>query len=436
MRTRDAAEARSVRRAMPTNVPGGETLVRGGREARWFLPGCVTTLFIYAVVVLVLVPEGSRPLSARVLAAAIVAVAAILTVVIARRGTDRIRGAGLLVIGFGASAVTGGIVASRVAMAMGVRELLGLLMGFAALVLVVAGWRRLLHDTGRPWFRATVAVVATLVVAQFLLLPAGIALDVTNRFRPATSGRTPGDLGLAYEDVRIASTDGVEIAAWWIPTRNGAAVVVLPGAGSTRDDALTHAALVAREGYGVLVIDWRGHGASGGRPMEFGWGAERDVRAAISWLAAQPDVTGRIGLLGLSMGAEVALATAASDPRVEAVVAEGAGARTWGDARLQPNAHPVSLANEWVIYGMLEVLAPEARPAPLVEVIARIEAPVLLIAGAPEMEASLGPVYAGAASGVVELWAVPDAPHIGALATHPTEYRERVFTTFERSLLD
>jgi hypothetical protein len=60
----------------------------------------------------------------------------------------------------------------------------------------------------------------------------------------------------------------------------------------------------------------------------------------------------------------------------------------------------------------------------------------LLIAGAPENEASLGPVYAGAAPGVVELWAVPDAPHIGALATHPTEYRDRLLTTFERSLLE
>lgn len=144
--------------------------------------------------------------------------------------------------------------------------------------------------------------------------------------------------------------------------------------------------------------------------MEFGWGAERDVRAAVSWLLDRPGVTRGIGLLGLSMGAEVALTTAALDPRVDAVVAEGASARTWADARRDPNAHPVSLANEWVIFALLEALAPEPRPAPLIEAVTRIEAPVLLITGAPANEASLGPVSADAAPGVVELWAVPDAP--------------------------
>lgn len=436
MRTRDAAKTEAVPEAVRTTAAPNEVReARGIPAARWFVPACMATPFVFAIVVLVLMPEGARPVGARALAAAVVAAAATVTVVIARKATDRVRGAGMLIMGLAALAVTGGVVVSRVAVAVSMRELLGLLVGLAGLVLVVAGWRRLLHDIGPPWVRAVVAVVATLAVAQFVLLPAGVALDVTNRFRPAASGRTPHDLGLTYEDVRIPSTGGVAIAAWWIPASNGAAVVVLPGAGSTRDDVLAHAAFVAREGYGVLLLDWRGHGASEGRPMEFGWGAERDVRAAVSWLLDRPGVTRGIGLLGLSMGAEVALTTAALDPRVDAVLAEGASARTWADARRDPNAHPVSLANEWVIFALLEALAPEPRPAPLIEAVTRIEAPVLLITGAPANEASLGPVSADAAPGVVELWAVPDAPHVGALARHPNEYRERVLALFERSLL-
>jgi dipeptidyl aminopeptidase/acylaminoacyl peptidase len=97
-------------------------------------------------------------------------------------------------------------------------------------------------------------------------------------------------------------------------------VIVLTGSGSTRDDVLDHAALVARAGYGALFLDFRGHGNSGGRIMDLGWGAERDVHSAVSWVLGQPGVT-RVGVLGLSMGGEVALTAAAEDPRIAAVVA-------------------------------------------------------------------------------------------------------------------
>ncbi len=72
----------------------------------------------------------------------------------------------------------------------------------------------------------------------------------------------------------------------------------------------------------------------------------------------------------------------------------------------------------------------------MVEVIARIEAPVLLIAGRSGERSIAGGGLRWCRAQLVEVWAVPDAPHIGALATHPTEYRERVLTTFERSLLE
>ena len=121
-------------------------------------------------------------------------------------------------------------------------------------------------------------------MAQFLLLPVGVALVATNRARPEGSGRTPADVGLAFRDVRIPAPGGVDLAAWWVPPSNGAAVVMLPGSGSTRDDLLDHAAVLAGAGYGALLVDPRGHGDSGGRLMDFGWGAERDAHAAASWV--------------------------------------------------------------------------------------------------------------------------------------------------------
>jgi pimeloyl-ACP methyl ester carboxylesterase len=201
----------------------------------------------------------------------------------------------------------------------------------------VLGWRLTLRRIPRRWARITIGLLSTLLVAQFVLLPAGVALDVTNRTRPTGSDRTPADAGLPFEDVRISSPDGTTLSAWWVPSRNGAAIVLLPGSGSTRHAVLDHAALVAHHGYGALLLDWRGHGRSAGRSMEFGWGAERDVTAAISFVLNQPGVTRGVGVLGLSMGGEVGLTVAAMDHRVGALVVEGVSARTWADARLEPD---------------------------------------------------------------------------------------------------
>jgi pimeloyl-ACP methyl ester carboxylesterase len=62
-----------------------------------------------------------------------------------------------------------------------------------------------------------------------------------------------------------------------------------------------------------------------------------DVTAAISLVLELAGVTRGVGVLGLSMGGEVGLTVAAMDHRVGALVVEGASARTWADARLEPD---------------------------------------------------------------------------------------------------
>jgi pimeloyl-ACP methyl ester carboxylesterase len=273
------------------------------------------------------------------------------------------------------------------------------------------------------------------LVAQFVLLPAGVALDVTNRLRPTGSSRAPADVGLPYQDVRFRSGDGTLLSAWWIAPENGAAIVLLPGSGSTRHAVLDHAALLARHGYGALLLDWRGHGNSEGRSMEFGWGAEADVSAAVSFTLSRPGVTRGVGVLGLSLGGEVGLAATALDPRIRAVVVEGVSARSWADARLEPDPHPVGYVNQWLTFVLVDAFAPEPRPLPLIDLVARIDVPVLMISGAPSNERKLDPIYAGTAPDVITLWSLPDTPHTQAVRTHPVEYERRVLAVFDGSLL-
>ncbi|HEX6844597.1 MAG TPA: alpha/beta fold hydrolase [Actinomycetota bacterium] len=348
------------------------------------------------------------------------------------RAHPRIVGAAMLVVGFALVAVLGGLVAKHLIAGPDPWSILGAAAGVAGLVLVVRGWQLLLGGLRRRWARVVLAVLGTVLVAQFVLLPVGVALDVVGRPKAEGSGVTP----TGYEDVRFTTADGMEIAGWWRPGANGAAVIVLPGAGSTREDAADQADVLAGEGFGVLALDVRGHGQSGGPRMEFGWGAEQDVRAAVDWLEARDDVTGGVGVLGLSMGGEVALTAAALDPRIGAVVAEGATVRTWDDARRMPSPHPVGLANEWLLFGLVDLLASAEPPMPLEDAVAAIDAPVLLIMGSPDNERQLGPVYRDANPSRVTLWDLPDTPHIAAIRTHPDEYRERVAAQFAALVAD
>ncbi len=143
-----------------------------------------------------------------------------------------------------------------------------------------------------------------------------------------------------------------------------------------------------------------------------------------------------MGLLGLSMGGEVAVTTAAEDRRVAAVVAEGVSVRTLDDARLRQDEWAIPFENDALMFGMVRLLGSASPPEPLIDAFRRIgDRPVLLIAGNDPAEAELGPVFASAAPSTVTLWSLPDTAHIQALAIHPDEYRTRVLSVFDGALL-
>src|SRR5690606_4079731 len=126
------------------------------------------------------------------------------------------------------------------------------------------------------------------------------------------------------EEVTVRAGDGERLAGWFAPAPGGAAVVLLPGAGSSRDAVVDHLAVLHEGGFAVLALDPRGHGRSTGRGMDWGWYGEADIAAAVTYLAGRADVdAGRIAVVGLSMGGEQAIGAAGADERIRAVVAEG-----------------------------------------------------------------------------------------------------------------
>jgi len=302
-----------------------------------------------------------------------------------------------------------------------------LIWGAVALVRAIPGWWRLL------------AVPVALALLQFVLLPLTVAVNATNRPPGPLAAGTPARYGLAYQDVEFRTADGIRLSAWYIPARNGAAVVLLPGSGSTRTAVLGQAAILARHGYGALLIDGRGHGLSGGHAMDFGWWGGRDLAAAVSFLARQPGLqAGKIAVLGESMGGEQALAAAGADPRIGAVVAEGATGQQFADYGWRPSdiTGIIDRGVYWVQYTAAGLLSGAPRPMSIRDSIrAAAPRPVLIIAGgAMAGEPVAARWFEAASPATVQVWVVPSAGHTQGLVTASRAWEAHVISFLDAAL--
>ena len=183
------------------------------------------------------------------------------------------------------------------------------------------------HDGHRAWRygRRTIMLAALYALAPATIMPVAIAYVTTHTARavvPADELNTP------HETITFKTKDGLKLEGWYIPSRNGAAVIAFPG----RKGPQRQARMLAKHGYGVLLFDRRGEGRSEGEPNTFGWGGDEDVKAAVRYLHTRADVDPkRIGAIGLSVGGEMLLEAAAETKDIAAVVSDGAGARSMGE---------------------------------------------------------------------------------------------------------
>jgi fermentation-respiration switch protein FrsA (DUF1100 family) len=137
---------------------------------------------------------------------------------------------------------------------------------------------------------------------------------------------TPTDVGLDYRQVSIQSTDGLELAGWWVPGSDPSrAVVLVSGIEGDKSDrpVLKSASVYAGAGYGVLMIDLRAQGGSEGERVTMGYKEVRDLRGALLWLNERGFAPGEVVLHGFSLGGATVL-RAAPKSGVAAVVEESA----------------------------------------------------------------------------------------------------------------
>jgi dienelactone hydrolase/uncharacterized membrane protein YozB (DUF420 family) len=293
--------------------------------------------------------------------------------------------------------------------------------------------RRLDERPLRRHGRRVLITAAALVACFFLVLPVVFAIVGTHKAREPV---VETDLGRPHEQVAFTTDDDLRLRGWYVPSRNGAAVIAFPG----RSGPVRHARMLARHGYGVLLFDRRGEGESEGTYNARGWGGEPDLRAALTFLQSRPDVDrGRIGGLGLSVGGELLLETAASTDALRAVVSEGAGMRSLAEQLHMPGVAPW---RRWISPAAVEtaataILTGQGPPPDLVDLAGQVApAQVLLIEAADgNFDERLNEVYRDAAAPHATLWIVPDGGHTGGLSARPDEYERRVTAFFDRNLL-
>ena len=134
---------------------------------------------------------------------------------------------------------------------------------------------------------------------------------------------TPSQVGLAYEDIHLNTSDGISLHGWYIPApQPRGTVLFLHGNAGNISHRLDSVQMFHRLGYSTLIFDYRGYGDSGGTPTE--QGTYRDAEAAWRYLIEQRHIPScRIVLFGESLGGAVAAWLAARQKPAALVIASG-----------------------------------------------------------------------------------------------------------------
>jgi uncharacterized protein len=252
---------------------------------------------------------------------------------------------------------------------------------------------------------------------------------------------TFSQIGARSEEFDVRAPDGILLRGWKVHAArpNGDWVLVFHGVADNRMGVLEHARIPLMAGYGVVMMDARAHGASEGSMATYGWREGNDTRAIVDALESEEHPR-YLFALGESMGAGIALQSAAIDPRIQAVVAEASFASLreasydYAGLRRSPLLGKTLFApGTWTMIYHAERLAglPASEVAPEKSVAARAF-PVLLICDAQDVALPCRHtqrIY-DAARGPKQMWVVAGAYHTAALGYAPDEFRKRVLAFY------
>ncbi len=289
-----------------------------------------------------------------------------------------------------------------------------------------------------------VLILALSALAGPILGPGILHPMNLNPARAAETAQMLARTGATKEDFNVRAPDGMELRGWKVRAAapNGDWVLLFHGVSDNRTGNLGHAEFLLRHGCNMVMMDSRAHGESGGAMATYGWKERYDTVAITDALYSSERVR-HLYALGVSMGASIALQSAAAEPRIEAVIAEDPFANLREVCYDYAGLHVSPLLGKTlfrpaVITAMRAVrkeggfnpddVSPE-------QAVAARPFPVLLICGTRDrtIPCRHAERIFKAARGPKDLWIVQGAEHASALGQAPAEYESRVISFLQKS---
>lgn len=280
-------------------------------------------------------------------------------------------------------------------------------------------------------------VALLVVVGVWLGLSFWTVHQLIRRSRPIYPEPPPKITWGTIEPIRLKTSDGEELGAWFV---NGEAtagsVLLLHGNGADRSALVPAAEVFARRGLSVLMVTERAHGDSTGEINDVGYSARFDCAAGVDYLKSRRP-NRPIIVVGQSLGAAAAIFAA---PDLGSAVAGYALECPYTDLKtaLRRRAEmslpwPLSLVG----YAGMRIAAayylPHLAEIAPIEAIKNVpaEATILILAGGQDRRSTLADVdrLAAAAGKRARVRIFAKAGHLNFVSTEPEDYRHAL-TTF------
>jgi hypothetical protein len=248
--------------------------------------------------------------------------------------------------------------------------------------------------------------------------------------------------GATKVDFDVRAPDGIQLHGWKVrpPSPNGDWVLLFHGLSDNRTGVLGAAEILLRHEYSVVMMDSRAHGESGGDVATYGWRERYDTVAITNALYARESVS-HLYAFGVSMGAAIALQSAAVEPRIEGVIAEDPFSDLrevsydytglhWSPFLGETLFRPAAMAGLAALAKAGGFNPADVSPE---KAVAARPFSVLLICGTRDRTIPCRHaerIYR-AAHGPKELWIVPGAGHASALGHDPAGYEQHVIQFLE-----
>ena len=253
---------------------------------------------------------------------------------------------------------------------------------------------------------------------------------------------TPATYNLPFEDVTIQSVDGLKLVGWFVPSQNGAVIIMQHGYKSTRKELLNEAEMMYRHGYGILLTSVRAHDYSEGEMITFGMNEVNDMEAWYQYLLRRDDIDpNKIGILGNSFGGMLVIQYAAQNENIKAVVADCAFSSlndTVSTSVTYFSDLPAFPFAPLIVFWAEQESGFKTEDIDATKWIAEISPrPVFLMQGGADVviSADSGQRLFDAAGEPKELWFDPELGHVGFDKERAEEFEKRVAEFFDKYLL-